>query len=274
MSKDLKAEQLSSKLPGGLFAQQVLLNKIENGEFNSGQALKESVIAKETGLSRQAVREALNQMVGWGLVQYTPYCGYKIKEFTIYDVLEWQELREAIEPIAARKLAESPSLSVIERLEECLEKEKEAFETNDRDKASYCDLMFHSTVITSCGNKRFAQMQNVSYLAATLYLNEHKFDRKNMDLQGRVLSRPIEEHSEEELKNLTKSLTLEWHGKMLDAIKNRNPEEAEELFRTHARIQVGYAQKAIEEQQKRERSNSPDIMAGDFTMKMTEKLFV
>ena len=106
-----------SDSPAGVQALHILLDKLRNNEYPPGTPLRETVLAVEFDLSRNAVREALNRMVGWDIVEYLPFRGYRIRNLSLRDLLEWYELREAIEPIAARRLALIRSRKVVAELE-------------------------------------------------------------------------------------------------------------------------------------------------------------
>ena len=126
-------------------------------ELESGVQLKESVLAREFHVSRPAMREALSQLIGWRLVEYVPYCGYRIRVFTLGDLRDWVEMREAIEPLAARRLA-SRGLTEAERqelhtlLSKCMIPRAQRSDPTDllRD-----DMAFHYAIVRMCGNSRF-----------------------------------------------------------------------------------------------------------------------
>lgn len=77
---------------------QLIIDRIIAGEFAQGHPVRESKLAKELETSRNVVREALNLIVGMGILEYVPYCGYRTKCFTLQNMLEWYEIREGIEP--------------------------------------------------------------------------------------------------------------------------------------------------------------------------------
>ncbi len=126
-------------------------------ELESGIQLKESVLAKEFNVTRPAMREALSQAIGWRLVEYIPYCGYRIRVFTLGDLRDWVETREGIEPIAARRVA-SRGLTNDEKKElhgllaKCMIPMAKREDPNDllRD-----DMAFHYAIVRMSGNCRF-----------------------------------------------------------------------------------------------------------------------
>ena len=82
--------------PDFISASEQLTRLLFSKELESGYPLKESLLAKQFHVTRPAMREALSQAIGWRLVEYVPYCGYRIRVFTLGDLRDWTELREAI----------------------------------------------------------------------------------------------------------------------------------------------------------------------------------
>jgi len=225
------------KKPASILAQEKLLELFQNGIFKSEETLKESVLATQFGVTRPAMREALNQAVGWGIVEYKPYCGYKIRKFSIYDLLECYEMREALEPVAAYRLAQVRPPEILTMLEEYLVKLEKAVLADNKEQGALYDSKFHLSVIEHCGNKSFARMQNISNLAATFYINSPA-DKFRHIVQNGTSQFLGESFTDQEYKDLNIKLTIDMHRKMLESLQSGNVKEAENLFREHAHIQV------------------------------------
>jgi DNA-binding GntR family transcriptional regulator len=211
-----------------------LTDELAVGEFKSGQSIKESVLAKKYGVSRNAIREALNQIVGWGLFEYVPYKGYQVKKFTVHNLLQWDELREALEPIAARRLAKYQPDKALELLRKHCKDMEEAYENMDEEAFAKADYNFHSNVIEYCGNSSFSQLQAISNLAAGFYFSESILNARNIQ----EFRYSLENFNKEE--NIQDGLfpTLKAHREMSEAIFSGDAMLAEETFRKHARCQV------------------------------------
>jgi GntR family transcriptional regulator, gluconate operon transcriptional repressor len=82
----------------------VLRERILTGDFAMGERLNEAGIARQLGISRGPVREALKELRAEGLVLEAPRRGAFIVELTAKDVAEIYELRAAIETGAVRVL--------------------------------------------------------------------------------------------------------------------------------------------------------------------------
>jgi DNA-binding GntR family transcriptional regulator len=83
----------------------VLRDAIVSGKLESGEHLKESVIAEQMSVSRIPVREAFQQLEQEGLIVSIPNQGSFVKVFDEKDIREIFTLRGALErfsPCAAR----------------------------------------------------------------------------------------------------------------------------------------------------------------------------
>ena len=72
---------------------------ITPGEFEPGQKLSEVELARQLGISRGPVREALNQLEG-RLVTRTPRVGVRVIQFGHEELQQLFHIREAIEGMA------------------------------------------------------------------------------------------------------------------------------------------------------------------------------
>jgi len=235
--------------PAMVAALQKLTKEMVAGRLKSGQALKESVLAKKYGLSRNAIREALNQIVGWGLFEYIPYRGYRIKKFTIYNLLQWDQLREAIEPIAARCLAKKCPQKISKKLKKYCEDMEEAYLNMDRVAFGKADYLFHLCVVEHCGNDYFSQLQTISNLSASFYFGKSILEvNQEVNQEAHNFSEfryDLEHFNKEDDSARLFAATMDAHRKMSEAIFSGDAEGAEEMFRHHARCQVKIVERYI-----------------------------
>lgn len=217
--------------PAGMRVLHSLLKKFERGEFQSGQPIKESVLAQSGNWSRNAVREALNQLVGWDLLEYIPYCGYRVRVFTLQDLLEWYELREAIEPIAARRVARLRPRTVLDFLHQQLEIMKSFDQHQDIQNFDQADLNFHLHIVANCGNRQFAHKQMQAKVITLFFVNSYTDFRYfiNSDTRHQFDHRP----TPAEFDAVNRKLTIEAHAQILDALNKGDAGRAELFCREH-----------------------------------------
>ena len=235
------------KEPGFMLAQDLLLKKLLSGNLKSGESLRESVLAKEFGTNRPSVREALCQAIGWGVVEYVPYCGYRVCDFTLGDMCDWYELREGIEPIAGRNLAETRPALALARLEAILDQEQQHFNTNNADGFRNSDLGFHMTIVSSCGNKRFSSPASLCYFSVLfrMTLTVH-YDLSYQLFAGLARKNNGLGITDETFRRNSEKESIEMHREIFAAIKNSNGNQAEQLLRNHVNNQVHNTRLLIE----------------------------
>jgi GntR family transcriptional regulator, vanillate catabolism transcriptional regulator len=99
-----------------------LREMILHGTFSGGDRLLEVPLSEQLEVSRTPVREALITLADEGLVEYRPNRGYVVRSFTLDDVMNAYIVRETLEGLAVRILAEkSLDRSVKHALQECLD---------------------------------------------------------------------------------------------------------------------------------------------------------
>jgi GntR family transcriptional regulator, rspAB operon transcriptional repressor len=80
---------------------------ILSGSIPPGSQLLEGRLAKQLDVSRTPVREALHVLEMEGFLESFPRIGYRVRQITWEQVVEINEIRAVLEPLAARKAIES-----------------------------------------------------------------------------------------------------------------------------------------------------------------------
>jgi DNA-binding GntR family transcriptional regulator len=133
-------------------AHQALHQAILRGELAPGAPLFEAAIAREMGVSRGPVREALRLLERSGLVVHEPNRGYRVASFTKEDLRELAAIRVALEGLSLRKAIENPQTA--QRLGEILTRMRDAQRKGDRARTVELDRQFHETIVLLSGQKR------------------------------------------------------------------------------------------------------------------------
>lgn len=137
-------------------AYQALRRAILAGDVDPGSRLSEAVVAREMGISRAPVREALRMLEQSGLVSQQHNKGYRVSEFTDEDFFELATLRFALESLALRLAADSKDL--VSKLETVLDEIRGAEESGDSVKAVMLDRQFHETILIASGHRRLREI--------------------------------------------------------------------------------------------------------------------
>ena len=94
---------LSPKSLGEQVAE-TLRDAILSGRLAPGQAMREATLAKEVGVARNTVREALRILAGERLVTYQLHHGVVVSTLTEDDVMDLYDVRALLEPAAGLEL--------------------------------------------------------------------------------------------------------------------------------------------------------------------------
>jgi GntR family transcriptional regulator of vanillate catabolism len=83
-----------------------LRERILCGDLAPGEKLQEVALAESLNVSRTPVREALRILADDGLLSYAPNRGYRVRAFSIRDVLIAFRVRASMEGLGCRLIAE------------------------------------------------------------------------------------------------------------------------------------------------------------------------
>lgn len=215
------------KIPMFLQTEHAFVNKLLKGKFYGGQQLKESLLAQEFGVSRPIMREVLCQAVGWGVVEYVAFSGFRIKDFTIRELFDWYDMRLAVEPLAARRIVEAGDPEAIQKISSCHEREHAAIKAADRIAFAAANLDFHRTILTVTGNSRFSNPAMLSLFAVIF-----NFEREVVNEVGYFSSfkekMPSSNYMTPFLREQNQS-TFRHSGKIVAALNSGSPERAERV---------------------------------------------
>jgi DNA-binding GntR family transcriptional regulator len=85
-----------------------LQQKMLSGEFPAGSPISEASLARELGISRTPLREAIGQLIAQGFLRPIPNRGTVVLEFGKRDIAEIYDVREALELYSVDKAAAGP----------------------------------------------------------------------------------------------------------------------------------------------------------------------
>lgn len=191
---------------------QSIRENILNGVYRENEELRENTIAKELGVSRTPVREALRQLELEGLVKIVPNKGACVTGITQKDVKDIYMIRSLLEGLCARWATEHITEEKIDELEEIILLSE--FHLNKRkeeqpQQVTELDGKFHE-ILYSASNSRILKHVLSDF---------HKY--VSMARKASVTNPERAEKSIEEHKNI------------LQAMKDRDADRAENLANEH-----------------------------------------
>jgi DNA-binding GntR family transcriptional regulator len=188
-----------------------LRDAILKGELPAGYQLSVPRIARELGVSRSPVREAVLQLASHGLGHAEPRKGVVVARLDENALIALHEIREVLEGLSARRAASRIDDESVSEIRDLLKKQAAALENKDGNLYVQTDQAFHDRLAEISGDERLCQLLKT--------LSQHM--RLNMSV---ALSRSghIDEGHKEHLEIVT-------------ALSQRNPHLAEERMRSHIR---------------------------------------
>ncbi len=157
-----------------------LRDAILNGKYPPGQRLVADELAKELGVSRMPVREALHRLEVIGLVTMVPHKGAVVSEVSEEEIVEIYHIRGALDGLATRLAAPNLMPQNHARLNEILDQMDAAVQAKDNDRLLVINREFHEVIWqAACAPRLQALLQN-------LYDASQRFRNISLLLPGRI----------------------------------------------------------------------------------------
>jgi DNA-binding GntR family transcriptional regulator len=197
--------------------------KMRDGQLSPGSLVSEESLAREIGISRTPVREAIKQLAHEGLLEAVPRYGTIVRTPDRAELEELYELREALETYAVGRAAErrtAEDLQILERLlgeigslsGELLASGKKALEGALLRRFLAADMGFHLRLIEAAGNRRIRKVLAQSHV-----------------LTG-IFGTPRQAHTAEVVRETWRS-----HSRILSAVRRGKGAEARRIAAEHIR---------------------------------------
>jgi DNA-binding GntR family transcriptional regulator len=182
-----------------------------------GCDLDEASLEERFGVSRTPVREALIRLASDGLIVLLPNRGARVTHIDISDVPQLFEALELCQRATIRWAAMRRAPEDIAELRQTNQKFLAAAKNGDSELMGEVNKEFHMIIGRICGNRYFESLYS-SLLAVSLRLARTAFG---------YAPRSGEAHEGYYME------VVRQHDAMIQAIENKNPEEAETLARVH-----------------------------------------
>ncbi|MDW3225431.1 MAG: GntR family transcriptional regulator [Paracoccaceae bacterium] len=183
------------------------------GQFDDGDRLDEIRLAKQFGVSRTPIREALQRLVASGIAEQLPRRGVFVRQHGPTELMELFETMAEIEGVCGRLAALRISDEALNMLEGANQVCRAANASDDTDAFYRENERFHHTIYTQSGNNHLADQ------ALNLHSRLKPFRRLQLRLRGRM-AQSMNEHEE-----------------IVAALKTRDENRAANALRDHVGIQ-------------------------------------
>ena len=199
MSKKIKTEDVY----------EILKRRIIKLDYKPGEVLNEVDVAEEFDLSRTPIRKAFHQLNNDNLLNIIPRFGAQVAPIDFMYMKSVFEVTRVLDPFAARLAVDRITSEQIQELDTIMERLKTYDIDEDYQKAIIDDQRFHDIIFESSGNP---------CLQETL-LNLHNHTERLWHYSKRYFD--------------TMDLFVDSLGKIVDAIKAKDGDKAEEYAREH-----------------------------------------
>ncbi len=191
-----------------------LRSAVVQGTIKPNQRLFEESIAKELGVSRTPVREALRRLEAEGLVEYVPQRGTVVRQVSVEEVSQIYDVRVLIEGYAAKQAAINAQPQDVLTLEKlCISfvavMHSEESQPEQARRLVQLNNQFHSSIVDFSGNIILARTLRIALQVPGIYRTYYWHDDNN------------------------KESARQFHVKITDAIKERDAPKAQQLMQQH-----------------------------------------
>ncbi|MGD2206132.1 MAG: GntR family transcriptional regulator [Anaerolineae bacterium] len=131
-------------------AAEALRQAILNRRLQPGEWLRQEALAEEMGISQMTVRDALNQLVGEGMVVRIPYKGVRVVSLDAEDIENICTMRGLLEGLAAELAAERITSEELDGLRQLLPETTISPERESVERARQANREFHEIAIRAC----------------------------------------------------------------------------------------------------------------------------
>src|ERR1043166_7796892 len=182
---------------------------ISEGQLAAGTRLVELELTRTLSMGRTPIHDALVRLVGDGLVESVPNAGFFVRHLTLEDVEMNYEIRAALECLAVRVACRRgfSDLKLIE-LEHACDDMAEAHTNQDPRASAQADFRFHQALISLANSQRLEAAIRASHMLFLTWSRSVPADTY-LQINTEVLSE---------------------HRQIVDALRQRNPVEAERLL--------------------------------------------
>jgi len=182
---------------------------ILNGDYYPSQKLVENELASEINVSRNTIKKALYKLQEEQLVVIELNKGATVKSYNIDEIVNYFEIREALEVLVIKSVVNLINSDQINELENNLVKMEQCIIDNNFDEYSKTNRTFHELIYSIADNKPAVKMIKI---IKNQFLRYHI---RTILVPGRTNS------------------SFQEHKNIVEAIKSRDVVKAQNAIQTH-----------------------------------------
>jgi len=182
------------------------------GRLQPGDRLMENEIARQMGISRAPVREAIRQLEQEGLVESSPHRGTYVTSLPDDEIEQIYQARALLEGYAARRAARRISVEDLQRLRVLLQEMRQAVQEGDLVRLAEKDLAFHEEILRLSGSRTIMRV----WASMDAIIRNRTYSIMRRSARSDIIE-----------------YTAESHQPLLDALASGDEERAEQAVRQH-----------------------------------------
>lgn len=150
----------------------VLRDRIVKGKYRPGERIREAELQLEFGLSNGPVREALQRLVGDGILERSPWRGARVAELGPSEIIELFQLRLALLEYAAELAARRADPAVLAQSETVRTNLRKALSKVKRGNLELMSAELIEWILRGAGNNYMFQVWEKTLLPSRMYALE------------------------------------------------------------------------------------------------------
>lgn len=187
-----------------------LADAISQGTISPGSRINEAILARDLGISRGTLREAIRKLESQGLVERRQNLGAYVIQLSLDDLDDLFQMREVLEGRAAGLAASRIDDQALEDLAAMLARHRTQTAVMGSYPTITADDDFHFTIIRHSGSRRL-----FNTICSELYLQIRLYRVRSASRPGRA------------------EMAVNEHREIVDALMSRDSGRAEEAMRAH-----------------------------------------
>lgn len=193
----------------------LIIERILDGTYSSGDRIVEMTLATELGTSQAPVREALRDLEAMRFIESIPYRGARVREVTTEELSETYPVRAVLEELAGTLAAPRADDTLVDQLQSELNAMRVCARSGALHEQLAHDVRFHELIVETAGNQVLLEAWRSLRIEARTLVSVIKADSDLMEI-------------------------ADTHEVILDAIRTGDPTTVGQQLRRHIELFASY----------------------------------
>jgi len=210
---------------------ELIRGAITDGRLEPGRRLKEEELARELGISRTPVREALIILQTEGLVESRPNRGAFVRSYDVEDLDDMYALRALLEGHAARRAATRLTEDDVARLRASCDAFEALTVTDDPRELVRENAVFHNIIVEAAGSSRLAALVRGVVELPLVYRSYIWYSPEQKQISAhyhRQITKALEDRDAERAELIMKEHVFEARDVLIAHLRRSSPSPSEE----------------------------------------------